>query len=158
MCFNALQVLKANTSFTKHTCNSHMGNSSLEGLEGISSQLSYLLSPHLHTNMAISVFLSKFFPFFFLFILRTLFPDPVELQHVRGHSEPWHASCCFQPPHPLQHLDLSPLNPQAIPQQQEVSSKAVFKHSASSSIWQHSQGAPELGTASFASQSQGFLV
>ena len=34
-----------------------------------------LLSPNLYTNMAISVLLSKFFPFFFLFILRTLFPD-----------------------------------------------------------------------------------
>lgn len=152
MCFNALQELQANTSFTKHACNSHMGNSSLEGLEGISSQLSYLLSPHLHTNVAISVFLSKFFPFFFLFILRTLFPDPVELQHVRGHFEPWHTSCLFPAPTSSAAFRLESFESSG------NSSAAVFKHSASSSIWQHSQGAPELGTASFASQSQGFLV
>lgn len=104
-----------------------------EGLKSVWSQHSYLLSPHLHTNMAISVFLSEFFPFFFLFILRTLFPDPVELRHVRDSFEPWCTSCCHQPPHPLQHLDSCSLNPQATPWHQGVSCKTVFKHSASSS-------------------------
>lgn len=135
-----------------------MVNSILETLKSVSSQLSYLHSPHLHTNMAISVFLSKFFPFFFLFILRTLFPDSVELWHVRGHFERWHTSCCYQPPHPLQHLDLHPLNPQAAPQHQEVSSKTFSKYSPSSSIQQNTKGAPQLGTGSFASQSQAFLA
>lgn len=84
----ALQVSQANATFAKHACSSHRGNSSPEGLKGVPSQLSYLLAPHLHTNMTISVLLSKFFPFFFLFILRTLFPDPVELGHIRGHFGP----------------------------------------------------------------------
>lgn len=133
-----------------------MVNSNLGGLKNVSSQLSYLDSPHLHTNMAISVFLSKFFPFFFLFILRTFFPDPVELWHVRGHFEPWHTSCCYHPPHPLQHLDLCPLNSQAAPQHQEVSSKTFFKYSPSSSI--HQTPRSPSGTGSFASQSQALLA
>lgn len=81
--WSAKQEVKGNASFTEHACNSRTGSSSLEKRKQVGSWLTYLLSPNLYTNMAISVLLSKFFPFFFLFILRTLFPDPVELECIR---------------------------------------------------------------------------
>lgn len=90
---SAKQKVKGNASFTEHACNSCTGSSSLEKLKQVGSWLTYLLSPNLYTNMAISVLLSKFFPFFFLFILRTLFPDPVELECIRyDHFKAWHPS------------------------------------------------------------------